>query len=141
MGRRRFHSPQAFFFAGATGRKLHSSNSLGENPLPWLGNIVQRGIRVQSRQVQGELAPERQQPERRWDDRKLPSRGMKCVSPLSASRPFFSLLPPFLPSRRTTLAVSPYQAARQSYPITASVAFRRRATNTPYTNGRTEGRE
>src|SRR3546814_10737772 len=79
MGLRRFHSPQAFFFAGATGRKLHSSHSLGENPLPWLGNIVQRGIRVQSRQVQGELAPERQQPERRWDDRKLPSRGTKCV--------------------------------------------------------------
>src|SRR3546814_20705836 len=77
MGLRRFHSPQAFFFAGATGRKLHSSNSLGENPLPWLGNIVQRGIRVQSRQVQGELAPERQQPERRWDDRQLPSRGTK----------------------------------------------------------------
>src|SRR3546814_3906119 len=86
MGLRRFHSPQAFFFAGATGRKLHSSNSLGENPLPWLGNIVQRGIRVQSRQVQGELAPERQQPERRWDDRKLPSRGTKCVRERKSTR-------------------------------------------------------
>src|SRR3546814_1277463 len=102
-----FSFAAGLFFAGATGRKLHSSNSLGENPLPWLGNIVQRGIRVQSRQVQGELAPERQQPERRWDDRKLPSRGMKCVSPLSAYRPFFSLLPQFRPSRRTTIAVSP----------------------------------
>src|SRR3546814_11444976 len=84
LGPAAFSFAAGLFFAGATGRKLHSSNSLGENPLPWLGNIVQRGIRVQSRQVQGELAPERQQPERRWDDRKLPSRGMKCVSPLSA---------------------------------------------------------
>src|SRR3546814_14185775 len=112
MGRRRFHSPQAFFFAGATGRQLHSSNSLGENPLPWLGTIVQRGIRVQPRQVQGELAPERQQPERRWDDRNLPSRGMTGVSPLSASRPFFSLLPQLLPSRGPTITVSPKPADR-----------------------------
>src|SRR3546814_12640649 len=57
---------------------------------------------------------------------------MNRLSPLSASRPFFSLLPQFLPSRRTTIAVAPEPAARQSYPITASVAFRRRAKKPPY---------
>src|SRR3546814_19554254 len=79
-----FSFAAGLFFAGATGRKLHSSNSLGVNHLLWSGNIVHRGIRVQSRQVQGEVAPERQQPERRWGERNIPLRRKKCASTVSA---------------------------------------------------------
>src|SRR3546814_12579422 len=98
MGLRRFHSPQAFFFAVATRRKLHSSNSLGENPLPLPGGIVQRGIRARSSHVQLELSPDSQQPHRRRAHRQVHSRGPKSVSPLSAHLPILSPLPPITPT-------------------------------------------